>query len=628
VTDFEELFYRLLPGIYRQKDAIGELRKMLGIMAQPPTELEQSIGQLYLDLFVESCRPDFLPFIGSLIGAEVDTTEPVAVQRATLADTFAFYRSKGLAAPIARVVHAVSMWATIPVDFSQVVARLPFVEGLRVVLRRRARPVAEDPVTSGRFFFDPGEAVLPLYHELKGRPIRRDEIDGAPTEVIGVDAGFNIYVRGVALIGPKAPAPLAVVGADLTDFANPKNSLGNPLVVAANQVAVDPALGRFLIVSPKPLVADVTVDFHQLDPAATAPITFDIRDSARMVRLGRSDDPAPYTLDLRSPARPTDRVGRTFYDNHGFFLTVGTTVANQRPNLLVPGAFTGFSFDSRPLALNDTVGNVLQLQDGIDGSPITRNDLAGHEAEFFDAPRGFTLHDLATSLRSPSFPIAVGLRAANLADFANPKDPAGNPLVLANTDVAIDPQLGRFLLNLAALGVPADHLRVGYLLAPAVRSTAATPLALGPPPSVFSFAADGELLPLRDAYDGTPLSVKIRLGAVIGDYHGTARGYRVSRNGVDLSGALTAELKPLPSVSDTASPNRLAVDLDRGRFAFPAGFLLPGDVVIVDFSAEDTRATQRTFERVAQRMPRMMPAGVTPVLIDTRHAPIDPQNLS
>src|SRR5262249_5106228 len=108
VTDFADLFYRLLPGIYRQKDAPGELQKMLQIMAQPPSEIEQSIGQLYLDLFVDSCRPEFLPLIGALIGAEVDTTEPVSVQRATLATTFAFYRSKGLAVPINELVQTLS----------------------------------------------------------------------------------------------------------------------------------------------------------------------------------------------------------------------------------------------------------------------------------------------------------------------------------------------------------------------------------------------------------------------------------------------------------------------------------------------------------------------------------------
>ncbi|HEX7837473.1 MAG TPA: hypothetical protein VF469_08420 [Kofleriaceae bacterium] len=149
MTDFGDLFYRLLPGIYRQKDGLGELRQLVQIMAQPAGELEQSIDQLYLDLFIESCRTEFLPLIGDLIGAEVDAGEPGRIQRATLATTFAFLRSRGLAAPLARVVQEVSTWTTVPVDFSQVVARLPFINALNVVARLRAQPVAEDRSPAG-----------------------------------------------------------------------------------------------------------------------------------------------------------------------------------------------------------------------------------------------------------------------------------------------------------------------------------------------------------------------------------------------------------------------------------------------------------------------------------------------
>lgn len=627
MTDFADLLYRLLPGIYRQQDSLGELRQLLQIMAQPPAELEQSIGQLYLDLFVESARTEFLPFIGSLIGEPVDTTEPGRIQRAALASTFAFLRSRGLAVPLARVVQEVSTWTTVPVDFSQVVARLPFIDALDVVARLRRQQVAEDPITSGRFLFDANKRIAPLYDTRRGRPIARTEIAPLAGELIGSDVGFTIFDRGVPLVGPNAPVPLTVLGADLSDFDNPKDPAGAALVVAANQVAIDPTLGRFLISSPKPLAANVTVDFHTLTPGAAVPQTFDIRDSARMARLGRADDPAPYTLDFRSPSRPRDSFGRTFYDNHGLFLTVGTAVANQRPNPVLPGVFSGFTFDARPLAADDTTGIPLQLQDGIDGSPITRATLAGNEDLYFHAARGFTISDLATSLRDPAFPHPVRLVAADLTDFTHPKAAVGGaPLVLAGTDVAIDPQRGRFLANLSAIGVPAERVRVGYLLAPATRIAGTAPLALGP--ALFGFAPDGALNAVRDAFDGTPISVKLRLGASAGDFHGTARGYRVLRNGLDLTGGLAPELKPLDDPGDTASAAHLAIDLDRGRFALPVGFLQPGDALAVEFSAEDLGATDRTFQRVAQRMPRIMPAGVTPVLIDTRRAHVDPSTLT
>jgi phage tail-like protein len=630
LTDFADLFYGLLPGIYRQKDERGDLQRFIQIMASPPAELETSIGQLYLDLFVETCRPDFLPFIGDLIGADVDPSDPPSVQRAGLATTFAFYRSKGLAAPLASVVQTLSTWTTTAVDFSSVVARVPFVEALEVLQRRRRQPVAEPSPGSGRFFFAADQSVTPLYDAQRGRPIARAEIASLAGTVVGTDAGFSIYVRGAPVVGASADptVALAAVGADLTNFASPQAAGGGPLALGPGQVAVDPTLGRFLIASPRPLAADTSVDFHQLAPHATTVQTFDIRDSARMERLLRSDDPAPYTLDIRSAARPTDVIGRTHFDNHGFFMTVGTQVASQRPNLVVPGTFSGFTFDGRPLDPADTVGNPLQLQDGIDGAPLTRRRLAGNEAAFFDTPRGFVIRDLGVSLTDPSFPVAVRVRAADLTSFAAPKDPGGAALALAPTDVAVDPQLGRFLVDLAALGTTADRLRVGFLLAPVVTTRGARPVALAPPPSTaYAFAADGAAAPLRDALDGTPLAMKLRLGAAISDFHGTARGYRVSRNGSDVTGTLTALLLSLPTGAVLVAPGLLAVDLDRGRFALPIGFLGPADVVSVDFAAEDRAATGRAFARVAGRMPRMIPAGVTPVLVDTRRPKVDPSTL-
>jgi hypothetical protein len=67
--------------------------------------------------------------------------------------------------------------------------------------------------------------------------------------------------------------------------------------------------------------------------------------------------------------------------------------------------------------------------------------------------------------------------------------------------------------------------------------------------------------------------------------------------------------------------------MDRGRFKFPAGFLNPDDVVTVDFSFENQEEEQLLLNGVAQRLPRMLPAGTNPVLIDTRRTLVDPKVL-
>src|SRR5262249_38111151 len=126
----------------------------------------------------------------------------------------------------------------------------------------------------------------------------------------------------------------------------------------------------------------------------------------------------------------------------------------------------------------------------------------------------------------------------------------------------------------------------------------------------------------------TPLSVKIRLGASLaGDFHGKARGYALVRDGVDVTGTLAPAAAAIGDAGATAPAGALLVDLDRGRFALPAGFLAAGSVLTVDYTAEDTAATARTFASISGRMPRMMPAGVNAVLIDTRHPRPDPKTL-
>ena len=191
-----------------------------------------------------------------------------------------------------------------------------------------------------------------------------------------------------------------------------------------------------------------------------------------MTRLGRADDPAPYTVDLRAPRRVSDRLGQKHFDKHGFFFSPGRIVANQPPNALPPGSESGrFSFDNRPLTLAESeVGVALQLMDGLDGGPLTRAKLAGGELEFCGRPRGFTIRIRGASVSDPAFRPQLTIRTADLSDLLQPRHPGGAPMTLAPTDLAVDPQLGRFILDLAALAAKAEDIRVDYLLAPAALS--------------------------------------------------------------------------------------------------------------------------------------------------------------
>ena len=101
------------------------------------------------------------------------------------------------------------------------------------------------------------------------------------------------------------------------------------------------------------------------------------------------------------------------------------------------------------------------------------------------------------------------------------------------------------------------------------------------------------------------------------------RGWRIRRNDVDVSGTLPAEVKSLADVNTVATPGRVAVDPDLGRFRFPAGFLAPGNRISVGFDAEDLESEMRLLDSFTKRVGRMLPAGTVPVMIDTRKAPVN-----
>jgi hypothetical protein len=623
-TDFAALLYDRLPGLYRDKDDLGELRNFLQIVSDPLTEIDQSIAQLYQDFFINSSRDTFVALLGPLIGVPPAATQPPWAQRAEVSEAFAFYRSKGLQQPLPGMANHLTRLPVQVLDFSQQVARAPFLQDTDPVLAFRNQPVGEAPAGSGRFYFRTDLNLQPLYDFKTGRAITRTALMGQESEYAGVDGRFSIKQFQIDVF-TRAANPYSAVAADLTDFTNPKTPSGTALALTATQIGVDPVLGRFLMPAPHPLAGNLTTDYEALVPASLARQTFDITDPGRMVQLGRTDDPAPYSLDLRAPRAPQDKFGRTHFDNHGFFFTFGKQLANQKPDLLASAPPAQFSFDNRPLPQGSTQGAFLQLLDGIDGSPLTRLKLQGHEADFCGTARGFSVRVNGLAVLDPAFQPSVKVRAADLSDFTHPKDAGGNAIVLAPTDIAVDPQLGRFTMNLAALAITAETVRVDYLLGPSRLVQRGTPdIPDTTVPQLFTFAANGGATLLRDGFDGTPVTVKLRLGAAVTDFHGTGRGWVICRNQVDISGALPAEIKSLANSATAVTQGKVAVDPDLGRFKFPAGFLQATDTVTVDFNAEDLSGEQQLLDSFAQRLPRMLPAGVVPVIVDTRRTPVNP----
>jgi phage tail-like protein len=437
-----------------------------------------------------------------------------------------------------------------------------------------------------------------------------------------------------ALVGidvdPTGPARAQRVEVEEALAAYRRKGLGGPLERLAERLTG----WRVTVVDFSSRIALVPFlsDLHTPTPAALPAATLDLRPAPELRRLGRSDDAATRTADVRRPRRPTEPVGHHLYDNLGFFFTPARRFLFQHPNELPPGSQSGrFSFDGRFLEPGDVDGFTLQLQDGIDGSPLTREKLAREPDAFCGTTRGFSILVDRLDVCHPDFRPRMTIHAADLSDPAQPRTPDGAPLALEANGVAVDPELGRFVVDLGALGVTSEHLRVDYALTPAepIRDVPALPVDPAVPECrTVEHAAQG---PWRDGLDGTALDAKLRLGAAVGDLHGRDRGWRIRRNGVDVSsaagGAVPAEVRDLGDVGAAVTVGTVAVDLRRGRVKFAAGLLAADDAVTLDFHVEDRARTHELLRGSARRLERFVPAGVVPVVVDTRRPRVDPTHL-
>lgn len=114
--------YNLLPAIHRVRDAEhGEpLRALLGVMEEQLQALEQDIGGLYDDWFIETCEEWLIPYIGDLLGVRLLNnidSGGVYSQRALVANTISHRRRKGTLLMLEELARDVAGWSAHAVAF-------------------------------------------------------------------------------------------------------------------------------------------------------------------------------------------------------------------------------------------------------------------------------------------------------------------------------------------------------------------------------------------------------------------------------------------------------------------------------------------------------------------------------
>lgn len=234
--------YRLLPAVVRERDAENGylLQALLGLVSGQVELVREDIGQLWDDLFIETCRDWVIPYIGDLIsndalydssrvgGAETaqmlftdlrgpSLRAPAAVRlRADVANTIYYRRRKGTLAMLEELARNVSGWPTHAVEFFQL---LGWTQNLDHVRTRSGWADLRSPEVLDRA----GGAFDELSHTVDVRPL--SQLDGW----MGVPKiGFFLWRLGSY---PLARVPARPTGTAGRYHFSP---LGNPAPIFLN----------------------------------------------------------------------------------------------------------------------------------------------------------------------------------------------------------------------------------------------------------------------------------------------------------------------------------------------------------------------------------------------------------
>ncbi|QSQ27581.1 hypothetical protein JY651_22875 [Pyxidicoccus parkwayensis] len=132
----QDRLYKLLPAVYRGRDALqGEpLRALLAIIERELLAVEDDIGQLHDNWFIETCQEWVVPYLGDLLGVRdlIPVDPSLFSQRAYVANTLAYRRRKGTAAMLEQLARDVTGWPAHVVEFFERVGTTQHVNHVRL----------------------------------------------------------------------------------------------------------------------------------------------------------------------------------------------------------------------------------------------------------------------------------------------------------------------------------------------------------------------------------------------------------------------------------------------------------------------------------------------------------------
>jgi hypothetical protein len=130
--------YDLVPSVYRMRDADQgyPLRALLRVIAEQVDLVEEDIGKLYDNWFIETCDDWVVPYIGALVGyepvhsagrlgggdAEGQARNRIMIPRREVGNTLRYRRRKGTLSIVEELASAVSGWPAYAREFYRLLA--------------------------------------------------------------------------------------------------------------------------------------------------------------------------------------------------------------------------------------------------------------------------------------------------------------------------------------------------------------------------------------------------------------------------------------------------------------------------------------------------------------------------
>jgi hypothetical protein len=115
------------------KQQMGPLQSLLMVIGEQAAAVEANVEQLYDDLFIETCAPWVIPYIGDLIGYKsvVGAAPGMGDPRSDVANTIALRRRKGTATMLEQLARDVTDWTARAVEFFELLGTTQYMNHTR-----------------------------------------------------------------------------------------------------------------------------------------------------------------------------------------------------------------------------------------------------------------------------------------------------------------------------------------------------------------------------------------------------------------------------------------------------------------------------------------------------------------